>query len=650
MDILNNPFFILGVSVFDSQSKLTAIAQKKSQTLNKKLVQQSIQILTDPKLRVQAEIAWIYNFSYSVLNKQLQQKLANYQKSQGVSNFVPYSSVDPVDLFRGYPCAIKQLKEIFAISWPSYNALYGAAPNGLGALSAVNILLPLFRYNWKPSSMDPMLNKPADLIVTIVHAFDEINLGAVGELINQTRKQAQFPPVSMPDLQQAFERHRRFVLQTLLDFFDKLPSIALPEYLSNLELVITDHGRSHMSSKLLSDLLGAYESQIATFFTSQKETLRRSLNFWAVSENEQLPDPQVLYYVNACVKQSRAWMQVLKPLNTWVHLQAASHVARAQVIQEPERRQAYMQRIHYHHTREDELFALLRNYLSYIPHLGSEVVRYNVLDSFRKVFSSDPVMEAAFMQLTNELKSIEHAELKELQAGLESPDICNFMVNAPLPEGVDAEENRVILTIKTIEFQQQLLSVNRILSFWVEKQDDMWVVYVVFEHGLQWKLPFEECLTAFVLAHQLSMVLLEYKFSIWMNRLRNQIPVSFSPIVVKASQDKALDGSVATLNLWNDGIELQILPNNVPLSKDSEPKLKIERLAWHKLDLKRIAQEMSWSMLKIYLKDNNALYYELKYGVPNFRLLCCLFMAIQDSQNNLLTEYVKGASSEVSEG
>lgn len=647
MDILNNPFFILGASVFDSQSKLTSLAQKKSRTLNKKLLEQSMQILLDPKLRLQAEIAWVYNFSYSVLNKQLQQNLADYQKRQGKQAFVPYSSVDPVALFKGYPCPIKQIKEVFSVSWPAYNALYGVAPNGLGALSAINILLPLFRFNWKPASMDPAQNKPVDLIACIISAFDDINLGALGELINQTRKQSQFPPVSMAELQQAFEKHKRFIMQTFMTFFDRLPSLALPEYINNLTLTITDHGQKHMTSRLLVELLGVYEAQTSSYFAAQKDTLRRSLNYWAVAENDQLPDPQVLYYVNACLKQVKGWMQVLKPLNTWVHLHASIQIASSQKIADLEQRQAYLQQIQYHHSRVDELLDLVRNYLSYVPHLGSEVVRSNVLEGFKQAFGSDPQLQLAFMRISQELKEIEHDELKELQSGLESPEICNFLVHALLPEGVDASENRVILTSKTIEFQQQLLSVKRILSFWVEKQDELWVVYVVFEHGLKWSLPFEECLTAFVLAHQLSLVLLEYKFSIWMHRLRNKIPVAFSPAVVHANQDRHMDGAICIVNLWNDGLELQIMSRDSSLSdsaKELMPTPKTERFSWQKLDLKRIAQDMSWSVLKIYLKEEQSPFYELKYSVPNFRLLCCLFMAIQDSQNVLLTDYVKGSS------
>lgn len=646
MDILNNPFFILGASVFDPQAKLSQLAQTKSKSLNQKLVQQSYGILSNPKLRLQAEIAWVYNFSYSVLNKQLQQKLEEYQKQHGSTSFVPYSSVNPVTSLQGYPCPIKRPDVMAKIVWPAYEALYGAACNGLGALSAINILLPLFRCNWKPATLDPSQNKPADLIATVIRAFDDINLGAVGELINQTRKQAKFPPVSMGDLQQAFENHKNYIMQLIMQFFDKLQSGALPEYVNNLELYITEHGQSHMSSRLLIELLGQYEAQTADYFVAQKKTLQCSLNYWAVAENDQLPDPQVLYYVNCCLKQARGWMHVLKPLNTWVQLHASLQVAHAQKINDPEQQQMAMQQIQYHHSKVDELFALVRDYLSYVPHLGNEIVRHNVLDSFKQVFGSDPQCISAFMQVDQVISELERDELKELQAGLESPEICNYSVQVPLPLGVDEQENHVSLTNKTIEFQQQLMSIKRILSFWVEKVEKQWVVFVVFEHGAQWRLAFDECLVAFVLAHQLSLVLLEYKFSVWMNRLRNHIPLNFSPAVIHANKERLLDGGITSVYLRNDGLEFQVLPRDPARStpvNGFNPKPKVMFYTWKQLDIKRSVQEMSWSVLKIYPKQES-MFFELKYSVPNFRLLCCLLMAIQDNQTDLLTDYVKGSN------
>lgn len=650
MDILNNPFFILGASVFDPASKLKALTQQKAKSLKSQVLRQTLQTLLDPKQRLHAEIAWVYNFSYAILNKQLQQNLFAYQQSQGITTFVPYSSVDPIADFKGYPCPIKKLKEVADVVWPAYKSLYGVAPNGLGALSAVNILLPLFRFGWKPGALDPRQNLPFDLCVELIQALDNVNLGAIGELINQTRKQAKFPLVTMDELQPVFESHRRYIMQQMLEFFNKLPSLALPEYLNNVELAVLAKGATHLQSRNLSELLGTYENRTYDYFAAQQATLRRTLNYWAIAENDQLPDPQVLYYVNACLKQARGWMQVLKPLNSWVRMHAQAQISQSQAIQDPEQQQKFLQQIQMHHSKVDVLLDLLRNYLSYVPHLGSEIVRYNVFESFKQIFEGDVQCEAVFAEIAQVLKGLEHDELKELQAGLESPIICNYVVEAPLPEGVEPDENRVTLTSKTIEFQQQLLSIKRVLSFWIEKQTDMWVVFVMFEHGVKWRLPFPECLTAFVLVHQLSMVLLEYKFSVWMNRLRSQIPVTFSPVVIHSNQERQLDAAIATMNLWNEGLEFQILPRDPALSTPVdgvEISPKIVRYTWQQIDLKRVAREMSWSVLKIYLKEQDSTYYELRFSVPSFRLLCCLFVAIQDNQNELITEYVK--SSEASD-
>lgn len=648
MDILNNPFFILGASVFDTQAKLSSLAQNKSKSLDRQLVQKAYKVLVDPKLRLQAEIAWVYNFSYAVLNPQLQQRLTEYQKSLGRKEFVPYSNVDPAKLFKEYPCPFKQFKEIANPCWAAFQELYGVAPNGLGALSAANILLLLLKFQWKPAALEPAKNKPADMVVMLLQAFDDINLGALGDLINQTRQQAKFPPISKAELQTAFDNHRHYVRQVLVEFFDTLPSQALPDYLHNVQVALTNNFQTHLQSSLLGELMQAYETQTEPFFQNQKDALYQSLNYWATAENDQLPEKQVLYYINACLKQARAWLQVLKPLNTWVRVVAQPKLMQAQNIEDPAAKQAFFQKIQLQHPRMYELFGLLKDYMSYIPQLGSENARSHALNSFKQLFVDDLQFATAFQELERVVGALEHDELKELQAGLESPEMCNFLVQAKLPDGVDPEDNRVILTSKTIEFQQQLLSIKRILSYRIDKEDDKWVVYITFENGTKWRLPFDECLTAFVFVHHLSMVLLEYKFSVWMTRLRSNIPVTFAPILMGDGNLKH-ECPIAVLNLWDDGLELQELP---PETQDtngkSSSKVKTQRYDWQEIDLKRIVHDMSWSELKIYLKGQNNSLCVLKYSVENFRLLCCLFVAIQDNQNSLITDCVKNNAASAS--
>lgn len=647
MDILNNPFFILGASVFDPQSKLNALAQQKIKSLDPKLVQNALHTLLDPRQRLQAELSWVYNFSYSVLNPQLQQRLSEFQKSLGRKEFLPYSNVDPLKFLPSYPCPHQELKRIANPIWAACKELYMIAPNGLGALSAVNLLLLLFKFHWKPSNLEPAKNKPADMVVTIVHAYDDINLGALGDLINQTRQQAGFPPISMDDLKTAFDAHRRHVIQVLFEFFDELPSAALPEYISNLELAITHNYRTNLHSFLLSDLMRMYEMHTADFFNSQRLNLRQSLNYWAAAENDQLPENQVLYYVSACVQQTKAWLKVVKPLNIFVKILAQPKLIQAQSIVNPAEKQAFLQRVPLNHNRMYELFNLLKDYMSYVPKLSSESMRHNVLEGFKDLFAGEKQFVAAFKDIEKGITSLEHEELKELQAGLESPELCNFAVQASLPDGVDPEDNRVILTAKTIEFQQQLLSIKRILSYHVDKEDDKWVVYVQFESSTKWRLPFDECLTAFVFVHHLSMALLEYKFSVWMSRLRHHVPVTFAPVISYDPNPYKNGEIVSILNLWNDGLEILEVPAEGADAKTAKPKST--RHVWKNIDLKRSVTDMSWSMLKIYLKDQqDKPLCEVKYSVDNYRLLCCLFVAIQDNEGALITDFVKKNAANVS--
>ena len=65
MNLFQNPFYILGATTRDSKQRIIELAKEKSLELDPDVVTEARQILTNPKKRIRAEIAWFHGLSES---------------------------------------------------------------------------------------------------------------------------------------------------------------------------------------------------------------------------------------------------------------------------------------------------------------------------------------------------------------------------------------------------------------------------------------------------------------------------------------------------------------------------------------------------------------------------------------------------------
>jgi len=93
MNILENPFYILGVTPSDNREKIIELAQEKSLTLDPAIVAEAKNTLTNPRKRISAEVAWFPGLSKSVTDniiKVLENK-TKYTNIKALSPLIRYN-------------------------------------------------------------------------------------------------------------------------------------------------------------------------------------------------------------------------------------------------------------------------------------------------------------------------------------------------------------------------------------------------------------------------------------------------------------------------------------------------------------------------------------------------------------------------------
>ena len=80
MDLFENPFYILGITTRDPSPKVFQAAEEKSLLLDPEVCSQARGILTNPKHRISAEVAWVPGLAPIRVLKLIQKIVASPQE------------------------------------------------------------------------------------------------------------------------------------------------------------------------------------------------------------------------------------------------------------------------------------------------------------------------------------------------------------------------------------------------------------------------------------------------------------------------------------------------------------------------------------------------------------------------------------------
>jgi hypothetical protein len=224
MDLLHNPFFILGLSPRDNRQRIYEMADERCLVLDSNECTEARAALTNPRKRLSAEVAWL-------------------------------PGVGP-----------KRAAEIIAILESSPKDLL-----------AIDKLPPIARTNLLAAILVRLSERNANEIVkcilTISWAFEDVEPEDIRRLINDERVVSGFPEVlDLTFVESLIQERRRYFRQVIKTSLDNLPPKELVKAVTFVVESATNSGKEH-GPILIADLVDSYEVKVRAFLDRKLEQI-----------------------------------------------------------------------------------------------------------------------------------------------------------------------------------------------------------------------------------------------------------------------------------------------------------------------------------------------------------------------------------------
>ena len=224
MDLLQNPFYILGVSPRDNRLRIIEMADERCLVFDSGGCTDARAVLTNPRKRLSAEIAWLLG----VGPKRASEIFAILESS-------------PIDLLK-----IEKLPSI---------ARTNLLAAGLVRLSKCNA------------------DEIVKCILTISWAFEGVEAEDICQLINDERVVSGFPEVlDLSFVDSQIQERRRYYREIIKTSLDKLTPKELVKAVNFIVESATNSGKEH-GPILISDLVDSYEVKVREFLDRKEEQI-----------------------------------------------------------------------------------------------------------------------------------------------------------------------------------------------------------------------------------------------------------------------------------------------------------------------------------------------------------------------------------------
>lgn len=276
MDLLQNPFYILGASPRDNRQQIMELAEQRSLLQDPGVCMEAASNLTNPRKRLAAEIAWL-------------------------------PSIGP-----------RRTEELFA--------LLETSPANL---LEVKNLSPIARTNLLASGLarlaDYNTNEVANWITKISWSFEELNPDELRILINEDRVVSKFPEVSdLTTVEDEIQKQRSYFNQVFKSALDNLPTLDLIKVITDVVESETRGGEMH-GPILLDDLVDSFEVEALNFLEKEGENIKTLIKRLYASFNDKLHDARLSSAIEQLIKVVKNWDLVAQPIQVSARSRGLKH-------------------------------------------------------------------------------------------------------------------------------------------------------------------------------------------------------------------------------------------------------------------------------------------------------------------------------------
>lgn len=259
-----NPFWLLGASVQDTRQRIVDLADERSLRLDHDVCQKARADLTNPRIRLGAEMAWLPGVAEDRVSQLM-------------------------DRLLGDPRSV-------------------AAESGLPPLAHTNLMAAACEL------MDAFL--PAEEIAShikeMAYLAERISLEEVRRAINEDRAIADFPEIRNTEkISEEFADRSLHFRSAIKEMLNRLPTASMIETMTGVVESATGNGTRHAPA-LMDQLVDSYETECQDFLQKEKENTLKLLqairNLAASGEDALEP------LIDQLERVARKWDKVVRPI------------------------------------------------------------------------------------------------------------------------------------------------------------------------------------------------------------------------------------------------------------------------------------------------------------------------------------------------
>jgi hypothetical protein len=259
-----NPFHILGVAPRENRQRIIELSEEKSLTMDSDICDKARSDLTNLRVRVAAEIAWLPGLS-------------------------PKCTTELINILQVNPHLIRK--------------------QNLSALVKANLLGAAFGH------LDPAMSTDdwVQWILDLAYAIEEIDLEDAMKDINEDRYIAKLTEIkSLSVLEDEFATHRRNYQEAVVAALNRLTTLKLVDIITQAVEVATELGNKSAPS-LLKDLIeGDYQSKTRKFIENEAENVSKFVDL--IRKSAPKGEEAVTALLDRMEPILRKWDKVAQPI------------------------------------------------------------------------------------------------------------------------------------------------------------------------------------------------------------------------------------------------------------------------------------------------------------------------------------------------
>ncbi len=288
MELLKNPFFVLGATMRDDRRRIMELAEEKSLLSDESSVRDARATLTNPRRRLAAEVGWLPGLG----PKRITETLFVLEK-------------DPIKV---------------------------RTQGNLPALALANLLADgLVR-----AAAKLPLDEVAKWIVQLAEAeaYDDLEIELTVMLLNKERSVAGFPDISdLQNVEEELRARRRYYCQAIKDALDQLPATSLVEVVTRAVDQATANGSKH-APILIDDLADSFALEAQGFLEMETKNIAGLVQGVRSAAEGEKGERYIGGLVGQLEKVLKNWDTVVQPIQVSAQSRGMRHDPSHEVARE----------------------------------------------------------------------------------------------------------------------------------------------------------------------------------------------------------------------------------------------------------------------------------------------------------------------------